>query len=92
MHKKMVTIKEVRSRDARVIAVATVGSDLGERCIDDPILVRDIHLALQPIVAYPIAKLCSCDLDKPRNSAKSVLLFQTRSTCHSISDSMCYPI
>ncbi|MDR0680202.1 MAG: glutamine--fructose-6-phosphate transaminase (isomerizing) [Puniceicoccales bacterium] len=78
--KNIANIQEVRSRHARVIAVAAEGSELVDKFVDDLILVPDVHPALQPIVAtipvqlfaYYIAKFRGCDIDKPRNLAKSV--------------------
>jgi glucosamine--fructose-6-phosphate aminotransferase (isomerizing) len=78
--KNIANIQEVRSRHAKVIAVATAGSELGERFVDDLISVPSAHPALQPIVAtipvqlfaYYVAKFRGCDIDKPRNLAKSV--------------------
>jgi hypothetical protein len=72
----------VRSRHARVIAVATVNGGLSEKFVDDMITVPDVHPALQPIVAtipvqlfaYYVAKFRGCDIDRPRNLAKSVTL------------------
>ncbi len=47
---------------------------------DDIMVVAKIHELLQPIItiiplqllAYEVAKLNNCDIDKPRNLAKSV--------------------
>jgi glucosamine--fructose-6-phosphate aminotransferase (isomerizing) len=70
----------VRSRHAKVIAFATAGGELNEKFVDDLIFVPNVHAALQPIVAaipvqlfaYYVAKFRGCDIDKPRNLAKSV--------------------
>ncbi|MDR2720828.1 MAG: glutamine--fructose-6-phosphate transaminase (isomerizing) [Puniceicoccales bacterium] len=80
VQKNIASIQEVRSRHAKVVAIATVGSELGEKFVDDLILVPKVHPALQPIVAtipvqlfaYYVAKFRGCDIDKPRNLAKSV--------------------
>ncbi|MDR1255574.1 MAG: glutamine--fructose-6-phosphate transaminase (isomerizing) [Puniceicoccales bacterium] len=80
LQKNIANIQEVRSRRAKVIAVATVGSELGEKFVDDLIPIPEVHPALQPIVAtipvqlfaYYVAKFRGCDIDKPRNLAKSV--------------------
>ncbi|MDR3273866.1 MAG: glutamine--fructose-6-phosphate transaminase (isomerizing) [Puniceicoccales bacterium] len=80
LQKNVANIQEVRSRRAKVIAVATAGSELTEKFVDDLILVPNVHAALQPIVAtipvqlfaYYVAKFRGCDIDKPRNLAKSV--------------------
>ncbi len=78
--KTMSNIKEVKARDAKVIVITTTPSNYeGD---NDEIVVRvpQIHSLLQPIVtviplqliAYEVAKLRGCDIDKPRNLAKSV--------------------
>jgi glucosamine--fructose-6-phosphate aminotransferase (isomerizing) len=80
LQKNIASIQEVRSRRAEVIAVATEGGGLTEAHVDDLITVPDTHPALQPIVAaipvqlfaYYVAKFRGCDIDKPRNLAKSV--------------------
>lgn len=73
-------IEEVRARKGRVIAVATEGdkeiADLAEHVF----YVPDVPEPLQPLVsivplqllAYHAAVLRGCDVDKPRNLAKSV--------------------
>jgi len=78
---KMVTgIQEVNSRGGRVIAVAAEGaSDVCEMS-EDCILVPDTNAYLSPLLlsvplqllAYHIGVLRGCDVDQPRNLAKSV--------------------
>ena len=73
-------VMEGRARDARVIAVATVGDDAIERYADDVCWVPDTHEALSPVLAiiplqlfaYHIAVARGTDVDQPRNLAKSV--------------------
>lgn len=80
LQKNISNIQEVRSRHAPVIAVVTDGHEALHSMVDDLIVVPSIHPALQPIVstipmqlfAYHIARLRGCDIDKPRNLAKSV--------------------
>ena len=64
----------------RVIAIASQGDTRIGDLADDVIHVPDVEEFLQPIVtsiplqllAYHIAVLRGCDVDKPRNLAKSV--------------------
>jgi glutamine---fructose-6-phosphate transaminase (isomerizing) len=73
-------IEEVRARKGRVIAVATEGNTELEKYCDDIIYVPDCPVPLQPLltvvplqlIAYHAAVLRGCNVDKPRNLAKSV--------------------
>ncbi|MCH6257323.1 glutamine--fructose-6-phosphate transaminase (isomerizing) [Puniceicoccaceae bacterium K14] len=73
-------IQEVKARGAPVIAVTCESHPLPEGLADDEIVIPDCHRAALPILAsipmqllsYHIAKLRGCDVDKPRNLAKSV--------------------
>ncbi|MGA2137223.1 MAG: glutamine--fructose-6-phosphate transaminase (isomerizing) [Verrucomicrobiia bacterium] len=78
--KGMANIEEVKARKGPVIVVATEGdADIGKRA-DDVIYIPDTLQCLQPLLtvlplqllAYHIAVLRGCDVDKPRNLAKSV--------------------
>jgi glucosamine--fructose-6-phosphate aminotransferase (isomerizing) len=78
--KMLNNIEEVRARDGMVIAIATADDDLiGERA-QEVIFVPEAPALLQPMVtsvplqllAYEIAKLRGCDIDQPRNLAKTV--------------------
>jgi len=78
--KIMSNIEEVRSRKGVVIAVATEGDDEITRRADHVIAVPDVAESLQPLLnvvplqllAYHVAVLRGCEVDKPRNLAKSV--------------------
>jgi glucosamine--fructose-6-phosphate aminotransferase (isomerizing) len=82
--KVMSNLEEVKARGGPVIAVATEDDpetfELVEARADEVIAVPDAPEWLQPIVtavplqllAYHIALLRGCDVDKPRNLAKSV--------------------
>jgi glucosamine--fructose-6-phosphate aminotransferase (isomerizing) len=81
IHSKLVSnIQEVKARGAPVIAVANESNPLPEDLVDDQILIPDCHRAILPVLAsipmqllsYHIANLRGCDVDKPRNLAKSV--------------------
>lgn len=73
-------IQEVKARGAPVIAVTCESHPLPEGLVDDQIIIPDCHRAALPILAsipmqllsYHIANLRGCDVDKPRNLAKSV--------------------
>jgi glucosamine--fructose-6-phosphate aminotransferase (isomerizing) len=76
----MANLEEIKARGGPVIAVAAEGDDRVWRLADDVIHTPAVEEYLQPIVtivplqllAYHIAVLRGCDVDKPRNLAKSV--------------------
>ncbi len=73
-------LEEIKARGGPVIAVATEGDDEIANRADDVIYIPDVPEYLQPLVAivplqllaYHVALLRGCDVDKPRNLAKSV--------------------
>jgi len=73
-------IQEIRARDGRIVAVTTAGSAKLGPLVDDVITVPTNHEILLPLLtvvplqlfAYHCAVLRGCDVDKPRNLAKSV--------------------
>ena len=73
-------IEEVKARKGPVIAIAAEGDDRIAKLVDDVIFVPQVEDYLQPIVtaiplqllAYHIALLRGCNVDRPRNLAKSV--------------------
>jgi len=73
-------IEEVRARGGRVIAVATEGDSRISRYADSVLWVPDCPAPLQPLLtviplqllAYHAAVQRGCNVDKPRNLAKSV--------------------
>jgi glucosamine--fructose-6-phosphate aminotransferase (isomerizing) len=78
--KVMANIEEVKARKGPVIAVGTEGDDEIRKKADDVIFVPKTLDCLEPLLtvvplqlfAYHIAVLRGCDVDKPRNLAKSV--------------------
>ena len=78
--KMLSNIQEVRARGARVIAVATEGDVQVAGIVDDVLEVPETPELLAPVIvtvplqllAYHVAKLRGCDVDQPRNLAKSV--------------------
>ena len=73
-------IEEVKTRNGRVIVIATEGDDLIKKHADSVIYVPQTIELLTPLVtiiplqllAYHIAVQRGCDVDQPRNLAKSV--------------------
>ncbi|HEY7779191.1 MAG TPA: glutamine--fructose-6-phosphate transaminase (isomerizing) [Ktedonobacterales bacterium] len=73
-------IQEVRARDARVVAVATEGDTNIHRHADDVFFVPEAPEMLSPLLtvvplqllAYHAAVARGCNVDQPRNLAKSV--------------------
>ena len=78
--KVMANVQEIKARGGPVIAVVGEGDSLVKRLADDIIEIPAVADYLQPIVsviplqllAYHIAVARGCDVDKPRNLAKSV--------------------
>ncbi len=78
--KVMSNLEEIKARGGPIIAVASEEDDFIHAKADDVITVPAAPEYLQPLVAaiplqllaYHIALLRGCDIDKPRNLAKSV--------------------
>jgi glucosamine--fructose-6-phosphate aminotransferase (isomerizing) len=78
--KVMSNLEEIKARGGPVIAVICEGDTRVAELADDVIQIPEVEDFLQPIVAavplqllaYHIAVLRGCDVDKPRNLAKSV--------------------
>lgn len=78
--KVMSNLEEIKARGGPVIAIAAEGDERVAEVADDVIYVPNTVEYLQPIVtaiplqllSYHIACLRGCDVDKPRNLAKSV--------------------
>jgi len=78
--KVLSNIEEVRSRKGRVIAIATEGDREIGRIAEHVIYIPEAAAALMPLLtviplqllAYHIATLRGCNVDRPRNLAKSV--------------------
>ncbi len=78
--KVMSNVEEIKARGGPVIAIAADGDEEVAARADEVISVPDVPEYLQPLVtavplqllAYHIALLRGCDVDKPRNLAKSV--------------------
>jgi glucosamine--fructose-6-phosphate aminotransferase (isomerizing) len=81
LYEKVVSnIEEVRSRGGHVIAIASEGDRQIRDIAEHVVYVPDVPELLQPLLtvvplqllAYHAAVLRGCDVDKPRNLAKSV--------------------
>jgi glucosamine--fructose-6-phosphate aminotransferase (isomerizing) len=78
--KVMANVEEVRARGGPVIVIASEGDQRVGQIADDVIYTPAVDEYLQPfttivplqLLAYHIALLRGCDVDKPRNLAKSV--------------------
>lgn len=73
-------IQEVKARNGKVIAIVTEGDNVIAKMADHVIEVPDVDEALMPllsvvplqIISYYIAVMRGCNVDQPRNLAKSV--------------------
>lgn len=78
--KSISNIKEVISRGAFVILVTNNSKEVNEECYNEIISIPSINPLLQPLItvvplqliSYETALCKDCDIDKPRNLAKSV--------------------
>ena len=73
-------IEEIKARSGKVITIATSGDEKIKKVSDDVIYIPEVQEILYPLIvaiplqlfAYHVADLRDCDVDKPRNLAKSV--------------------
>ncbi len=78
--KLLTNIQEIKARQGRLILIGTEGDKELANLSDDLILLPMVHEDLNPILytlpaqllAYEIAARRGCDVDQPRNLAKSV--------------------
>ncbi|MEO6873585.1 MAG: SIS domain-containing protein, partial [Opitutaceae bacterium] len=79
-NKLVSSMQEIKARHGPIIAIITEGAELPKGLADDVITLPHCHEAVLPIIAsipvqllsYYIAVERGCDVDKPRNLAKSV--------------------
>ena len=79
-NKSLANMQEVKARKGKIICIATEGCDIPDGLVDDLILVPECHEIVKPILmsipiqlfSYHVALERGCDVDKPRNLAKSV--------------------
>ena len=81
VYQKVVSnVEEVKARHGRMILIGCQGDDDLSRISDHVVLLPEIHEDLNPVLytiplqllSYKIACLRGCDVDQPRNLAKSV--------------------
>jgi len=81
VHSKILSnMEEVKARMGNIIAIATEGDTDISRYADHVIYIPDVHSMITPLIsvvplqllAYHIAVMRGCDVDQPRNLAKSV--------------------
>jgi glucosamine--fructose-6-phosphate aminotransferase (isomerizing) len=78
--KNLSNLEEIKARNGPIIAIATAGDREIRKKVDDVIYIPPTLDCLQPLLtvlplqlfAYHVALLRGCDVDKPRNLAKSV--------------------
>lgn len=81
VYEKMLNnIEELKTRGARIISIASEGDENIEKLSEDVIYIPECEENLSPLLvaiplqllAYHIADFNGCDVDRPRNLAKSV--------------------
>jgi glucosamine--fructose-6-phosphate aminotransferase (isomerizing) len=78
--KVLSNIEEVRARRGRVIAVVSQGNEEIREKVDhvipipeaDPVVLPVLTTVPLQLLAYHMAQIRGCDVDQPRNLAKSV--------------------
>ncbi len=73
-------IKEVKAREARVLAIVNEGDNQTQKFVDSVLAIPKVHNFIAPVLAviplqlisYYTAKIRGCNIDQPRNLAKSV--------------------
>ena len=80
-HEKIISnIQEIKARKGKVLAVISQGDDIIEKMADDCMITPEADELIAPmlsvipmqLLAYYIGVAKGCDVDKPRNLAKSV--------------------
>src|SRR5258705_1098262 len=80
-HEKIVSnMQEIKARKGKLIAVITEGDEMSKALCDDVMIIPEADEIVAPILsvvplqllAYYIGVAKGCDVDKPRNLAKSV--------------------
>lgn len=78
--KTLGNVEECRARGARILGIVTEGDHETAECMDDFISIPHCHQLVSTIPAvvalqlfsYHVARLRGCEIDQPRNLAKSV--------------------
>jgi glucosamine--fructose-6-phosphate aminotransferase (isomerizing) len=79
-NKILSNLQEIKARKGKIIAIATEGDENIEELAEEIIHLPKVHEFVLPLVAtvplqllaYHMAVLRGCDVDQPRNLAKSV--------------------
>jgi glucosamine--fructose-6-phosphate aminotransferase (isomerizing) len=79
-YKTASNIKEVKAREAKVLAIINEGDDQAQKFVDQTLSIPKINNFIAPVLAviplqlisYYTAKARGCEIDQPRNLAKSV--------------------
>jgi glucosamine--fructose-6-phosphate aminotransferase (isomerizing) len=81
LYEKMLSnVREVTTRGAKVLGLTVEGNTSIEKTVDEALYIPKVNSMLSPVIsvislqllAYYIAAAKGCDIDKPRNLAKSV--------------------
>lgn len=80
LQKNISSMMEVKARKGSIIALSVEGMEIPEKAYDDIVWLPKVHESILPILtaiplqlfAYYVALERNCDVDKPRNLAKSV--------------------
>ncbi|MEA3469393.1 MAG: glutamine--fructose-6-phosphate transaminase (isomerizing) [Thermodesulfobacteriota bacterium] len=78
--KSISNVEEIKARQGRLILIGTKGDEHLKSITDDVLYLPEVHEELNPILytipaqllSYEIAHRRGCDVDQPRNLAKSV--------------------
>ncbi|WP_136808474.1 glutamine--fructose-6-phosphate transaminase (isomerizing) [Desulfosediminicola flagellatus] len=78
--KSISNVEEIKARQGRLILIGTAGDDHLQNITDDIVYMPKVHEDMNPILytipaqllSYEIATRRGCDVDQPRNLAKSV--------------------
>ncbi|MFP4166085.1 MAG: glutamine--fructose-6-phosphate transaminase (isomerizing) [Opitutales bacterium] len=79
-HKSLANIQEIKARNGKVLCITTEDCSIPEDLVDHLVSVPECHEIIKPILmsipvqlfSYYVALERGCDVDKPRNLAKSV--------------------
>lgn len=81
LYEKMLSnVREITTRGAKVLGLTVEGNENIEKTVDSALYIPKVNSVLLPVItvislqllAYYIAAAKGCDIDKPRNLAKSV--------------------
>jgi glutamine---fructose-6-phosphate transaminase (isomerizing) len=78
--KSISNVEEIKARQGRLVLIGTKGDEHLKSITDDVLYLPEVHEELNPILytipvqllSYEIASRRGCDVDQPRNLAKSV--------------------